>query len=92
MDCAALPNTKHKLSALNNDVTVKRALCKMSGRGRSRGHGEVTVAVAEVEVQGDPHHDQEPITTMATVRAVNQTNWNSHHTVQERHKVQLVTQ
>ena len=49
---------------------------------------EVAVAVVEVEVQGDPHHNQEVTMMMTTTRAVNQTRWNSHHTVQERHKVQ----
>ena len=32
-------NMKCESSVWNNNVTVKRALCKMSGRGRSRSHG-----------------------------------------------------
>ena len=39
MDNATFSNMKHKLSVWNNDVTVKRALHKMLGRGRSRSHG-----------------------------------------------------
>ena len=53
---------------------------------------EVAVAVAEVEVQEDPHQDQEAIVMMTVMRTANQTRWNSHHIVQERHKVQHMTQ
>ena len=53
---------------------------------------EVAVAVAEVEVQGDPHQDQEVVMTVAMTRTVNQTRWSSYHIMQERHKVQRVTQ
>ena len=53
---------------------------------------EVAVAMVEVEVQGDPHQDQEATMMAATMRTVNQTRWNSHHIMQERHKVQHMTQ
>ena len=92
MDDATLSNTKCELSVLNNDVTVKRVLCRMSGRGRSRGHGRSSRAMAEVEVQEDPHQDQEAVTMTLTTRTVNQTRWSLHYTMQGKHKVQRMTQ
>ena len=53
---------------------------------------EVAVAVVEVEVQEDPQQDQEAMTIMLTTRMVNQTRWSLHHIVQEKHKVQHMTQ
>ena len=51
---------------------------------------EEAVVMAEAEVQGDPHIDQEAVTTM-TVTMANQRRQSLHPIMQGRHKVQHVT-
>ena len=46
------------------------------------------MVTVEEDVQEDPHADQRALITIMVTR---QRKWNSHHTVQEEHKVQHMT-
>ena len=82
MDNATFSNMKCKSSVWNNDTTVKRVLCKMSGRGRSGNHGKGGRVMVEAEVQGDPHINEETAMAVMTMMT-EQRKWSSCPIVQE---------